>query len=484
MQTRRRIEAENLFHDGTRHLGAGDFIAAENCFRAAVALLPDFSEAHGNLGFVLDHQGKLDQAEACYRHALMLDPSCAPIHLNLGALLANQQRFEPAQAAYLEAIRCDLKSPAAWSNLGALYAAMKQDAEAEACLRRSLELDDSYAKARFNLSYVLLRQGRFEEGWACLEARDWYAALASHLACPLWQGESLAGKSLLIVYEAGHGDMIQFCRYAQLLKAQGSASITLLCHPALKTLLMTLAGVDVVLAFDEKVPQAAWDFWTPLMSLPHRLQTRADSIPAQIPYLHASPELVEKWRPMLPSEGLRVGLVWRGNPKFDNDAARSIPSLAMLAPLGTVAGVRFISLQKGAGEEEARQPPLALDLVDLGSKMMDFSDAAAIVSHLDLVICVDTAVAHLSGALGKPCWLMLPDYMADWRWLKDGVDSPWYPKVMRLFRHKQMGDWTSVIADVRTALQAFAAQRTGITPRLGLCETYTEHSQGHMPDMN
>lgn len=452
MPSTRSVEAEALFEDGNRHLAAGDFGAAEYCFREAIRLKPDFSAAHGNLGFVLDHQGHLAQAEACYRQALLLEPASSRIHLNLGALLAVQRRFEQALVAYGDAIQHAPHSPAAWSNLGALYIGMKREVEAERCLRKALELDVNYAKARFNLSYILLRQERFEEGWRCLEARDWYVALARHLACPRWQGESLLGKSLLIGYEAGHGDMIQFCRYASLLKAQGVGHITLLCHPALKTLLMTLDSVDQVMAFDEDIPKSGWDFWTPLMSLPHRFQTGAESIPAQIPYLHARPELIAKWKSMLPSGRLRVGLVWKGNPKFENDAARSIPGLALLAPLGAVAGVCFVSLQKGAGEEEAAQPPADLPLVHLGSQMADFSDAAAIVANLDLVICVDTAIAHLTGALGKPCWLLLPDYMTDWRWRNSGSDSMWYPGVMRLFRQTRMDDWTSVIAEVRSAL--------------------------------
>ena len=459
MQNSRNVAAEELFKDGNNHLGAGDVSAAEKCFREAIRLNPEFSEAHGNLGFVLDHQGRFDEAETCYRQALLLDPGCAQVHLNLGVLLAVQRRFEQALAAYERAIQYSPQSPAAWSNLGGLYIGMKRAVEAEICLRRALELDDSYAKARFNLSYVFLRQGRFEEGWGCLEARDWYAALEKHLSCPRWLGESLTGKSLLIGYEAGHGDMIQFCRYASLLKAQGVTNIALLCHPALKTLLMTLDGIDQVMSFDESIPKSDWDFWTPLMSLPHRFRTRTDSIPAVIPYLHARPELMNKWESMLPRGGLRVGLVWKGNPKFENDAARSIPNLGLLAPLGAVAGVCFVSLQKGAGEEEANRPPAGLPLVHLGSQIADFSDVAAIVANLDLVICVDTAIAHLTGALGKPCWLMLSDYMTDWRWMNEGTGSAWYPGVLRLFRQSQVDDWASVVAEVRVALEEFVRSR-------------------------
>jgi ADP-heptose:LPS heptosyltransferase len=319
-------------------------------------------------------------------------------------------------------------------------------------------LDTTYAKAHFNLSYLLLRQGRFEEGWQCLEARDWYAALANRLSCPRWQGQSLVGKSMLIGYEAGHGDMIQFCRYAKLLKTQGVAHITLLCHPALKTLLLTLDSVDVVIAFDESLPEFAWDFWTPLLSLPFYCQTRAESIPAEIPYLQADAALLAKWRAVLPEGKLRVGLVWKGSPNFENDAERSLASLDLLAPLGAVKQVSFVSLQKGAGEQEAMQAPAGLSLLHLGSQMRDFADAAAIVENLDLVICVDTAMAHLTAALGRPCWLLLPNYMTDWRWLAEGASSMWYPGVMRLFRQPVSGDWAPVIAELVKALEVFASE--------------------------
>jgi hypothetical protein len=300
-----------------------------------------------------------------------------------------------------------------------------------------------------------LRQGRFEEGWACLEARNWYAPWAAHLGCPRWQGETLAGKSVLIGYEPGHGDMIQYCRYAAELKAQGAAAITLICHPALKTLFATVEGVDTVLSFDDPMPASGWDFWTPPLSIPYYCKTRLDSIPAKIPYLRAAADSIRKWAALIPKDGLRAGLVWKGNPLFDNDADRSLPSLDVLAPLGAVDGVKFISLQKGAGEEEAMHPPGGLHLTHLGSQLTDFADTAAVIANLDLVICVDTAVAHLAGALGKPCWVMLPDYKTDWRWMSERTDSPWYPGVMRLFRQTTMGDWSDVVADMVDALKLF-----------------------------
>jgi Flp pilus assembly protein TadD len=451
-----RTEAETLFFQGTRCMETGDVTGAEACFRKALQITPDFAEAYANLGLLLDRQGITDTAEVYYRQSIELNPTYSETHLNLGALLANKKRFGEAEAAYKQAIALRPHSPVAWSNLGVLYACMKREGEAEQCHRTAISLDESYAIARFNLSYLLLRQGRFEEGWHCLEARNWYAALAAHLSCPRWQGEALVGKSLLISYEAGHGDMIQFCRYADVLKAQGAASITMICHPALKTLFAELESVDVVISFDEQIPASGWDFWTPPLSIPYYYKTRLDSIPAKIPYLQVPTNCIEKWSTLLPKDGLRVGLVWKGSTQFENDADRSLPSLEVLAPLWAVAGVNFISLQKGAGEDEAAQPPGGLSLISLGPQLEDFADTAAVVMGLDLVICVDTAIAHLTGALGKPCWILLPEYKTDWRWLTDRADSPWYPGNMRLYRQSAMGDWSTVVAEVVAALEQLA----------------------------
>ncbi len=440
-------------------MAAGDLAHAAACLHQALQMAPDFAEAYANLGLLLERQGRLEAAEANYRRSIALKPGYAETHLNLGALLANQKRFDEAEAAYKQSIALRPNAPAGWSNLGALYACMKREDEAEQCYRTGLALDATHAGTRFNLGYLLLRQGRFEEGWHCLEARNWYAALAAHLTCPRWQGEALMGKSLLIGYEAGHGDMIQFCRYAALLKAQGAGAITLICHPGLKTLLATLDGVDTVIAYDEQIPTSGWDYWTPLLNLPYYCKTRLDTIPANIPYLQAASDRIAHWSALVPQDGLRVGLAWKGNPQFENNADRSLPSLAVLTPLGAIAGVHFISLQKGAGEDEAAHPPHELPLRHLGSQLQDFADTAALVMHLDLVICVDTAVAHLAGALGQPCWVLLPDYKTDWRWLTNRSDSPWYPGVMRLFRQSRMGEWADVVADVAAALARLALQR-------------------------
>ena len=453
--------SESLFFEGNRQMADGEVALAEACFREAIEVVPDFAEAHANLGLLLDRAGRLVEAEAHYLYATACNPDCGQTYLNLGVLLAGQKRFVEAEAAYRAALNRMPDSPAAWSNLGVLQACRKQEAAAEASYRRAIALDGDYRLARFNFSYLLLRQGRFDEGWRALEARQHYELLEKYLTYPRWQGEALVGKSLLIGIEAGHGDMIQFCRYATELKAKGAVTLGIICHPALKTLFSTLDDVAVVIALDEPLPAMHWDYWAPPLSLPFHCQTRLDSIPARLPYLRADSARADGWAAVLnrrqhPGE-LQVGLVWQGNPAFENDADRSLPHLDTLAALGQIAGVRFVSLQKGAGEGAAEHPPAGLNLLNLGPHIVDFADTAAIIANLDLLISVDTAVAHLAGALGKPCWILLPAYKTDWRWLTERSDSPWYPSVMRLFRQAQMGEWAPVIAEIQAALLALVA---------------------------
>jgi len=230
----------------------------------------------------------------------------------------------------------------------------------------------------------------------------------------------------------------------------------MLCHPALKTLLQTLEGAGQVIGLDEDCSGQVWDGWVPLMSLPFFLGTQLDSVLAGIPYLRAPTGRASYWQAEIqklsPGPQWRVGLVWQGNRDFVNDAQRSFPDLSVMAPLWRVPGVRFFSLQKGRGQQEALRLQDSLPLTDLACGLHDFADAAAVIEQLDLVISVDTAVAHLAGALGKPCWVLLPAFMTDWRWLEDRTDSPWYPGVLRLFRQERGADWSLVMADVCDAL--------------------------------
>lgn len=436
---------------------------AERSYRQAIALNPASAEAYANLGLLLESCNRIDHAEQCQRKALSLNPSSAEIHSNLANLLCLLERTEEAEQAYRQAITLKPHSAAAYSNLGVLEANAYRDAEAEQNFRRAIALEPRYQLARLNLAMLLLAQGRLREGWGYNEARfhpDLPEPDAPMPALPFsqWQGESLAGKSLLVCPEQGFGDMIQFCRYLPLLKERGAAHITLVCRKALVSLMSTLEGVDAVFAIADAVA-AAHDFWTLPMSLPLHCNTDLSSIPACIPYLHVPVERRAAWSPRLPqaNDKFRVGLVWKGNPMHANDSKRSLPGLSALAPLWAVSGVQFVSLQVGGGAAEARNRPAAQDLMDLGSEIGDFADTAAILERLDLLITVDTAAAHLAGALGKRCWVLLPAYRTDWRWMRARSDSPWYPGGMRLFRQASGQNWDATIEDVAQALHELLA---------------------------
>lgn len=450
-----RPSFDALFHEGVRLMREGDSAGAAAAFRATLSLAPGLVAAHVNLGLLLVRSGSPAEAEQHYRTALAADPAHLQAHLHLGVLLAAQKRFMEAESVYRQALRIDPDSPAALSNIGVLLACVQREDEAEHCYRHALAIDPGYRNAAFNLAYLLLRQGRFNEGWAAFEARDWYARLERFFQVPRWHGEALAGKSVIIGFEGGHGDMLQFCRYAAVAKTLGAARIDMVCHPALKTLLARVAAIDTVYGYDEDVPASGWDYWTPPLSFPWVLGTRADTIPASLPYLLANADKVTRWAPLMASAGrrLRIGLAWQGNPHFENDSDRSLASVDVLAPLFALDAC-FFSVQKGPGQLTAPHP----SIIDLAPHIADFDDTAAIVAQLDLVISVDSAVAHLAGAMGKPCWVLLPAYKTDWRWLTGRTDSPWYPDVMRLFRQTDAGDWTGVVAAIAAALQDASSQ--------------------------
>jgi Flp pilus assembly protein TadD len=444
---------ETLFNQGVQHLHAGRPEAAIAIFEIALQQAPEAAAVHANLGLAWEQVGDVAAAEVHHRKSISLRQASDVFHLNYGAMLARQKRFADAEHEYKAALSINPGAAVAWSNLGVLLAQLRRNVEAEHCFRTALIFARDHANAKFNLGCLLLGQGRYEEGWPCLESRKWYAGLEQQLRLPRWQGESLQGKSILIGCEAGHGDMIQFCRYALLLRQRGAHRVSILCHAPLKGLLETMPDLDEVIALGAPIPGSNYDYWVPPLSLPGLFQTRLDTIPTEIPYLFAHQKKYAEWQDVLAREPgvLGVGLVWKGNPHFDSDADRSLHSLTDLADLGEVAGVRFYSLQKGAGEDD--MTPESLSIIRLDGKIQDFTDTAAIMMQLDLVIAVDTAAAHLAGALGRPCWLLLPEYNTDWRWMTQRIDTPWYPGRMRLFRQPAIGDWATVIAMIKTELE-------------------------------
>lgn len=443
---------------------------AEAAYRRAIAAKPEYAEAYSNLGVLLKAQKRIDEAEAAYLRAIAVKPDYAEAYSNLSVLLMEDKRFAEAEAACRRAISLRPDYVDAYSNLGNLLQAQKRPEDAESAYRHAIALKPDHADARWNLSLLLLRRGRLREGWTEFEARYAPGKTERKMAPPpthpngiplppQWQGEPLAGRSLLVWPEQGLGDEIQFVRYLPLLKARGVRHLALACRPPLKALLAAQNLADRVISTSDWRPEMAaeFDYWCYPLSLPLHFGTTLDNIPATIPYLAADPGRIAHWAKRLPPAALRVGLVWKGSPTHRNDTSRSLPSLATLAPLWSVPGIAFVSLQKGSGEEEASAPPAAQPLTHLGSEIDDFVDSAAILGSLDLLVCVDTAAAHLAGALGKSCWVLLPDHKTDWRWLEERTDTPWYPRVMRLFRQTTDGDWAGVVAGVTAALREWKA---------------------------
>ncbi len=473
----RLAEAEDLYRyafrlvpnfvDARYNLGnllreSGRLPEAETAYRDALELNPRHAHAQCNLGNVLKHSIRFAAAEAAYCRALELQPDYAEAHYNLGNLYQESHRVPEAVDAYRRAIDLKPDYADACYNRGKLLKEMLRLPEAEAAYRRALDLKTDFADARWNLSLLLLTVGRYAEAWQCYESRyDPNRAETSHampdLPYPQWQGESLLGKSLMLWPEQGFGDYIQFVRYAPLLKERGVSRLTVLCNPALKTLFESVTGIDAIVI--NVASLTAHDYWSFPLSLPLHFGTTVKSIPAALPYLHAEPARVEKWRNRLPARGFKVGLAWRGASAHENDANRSLASLSILAPLWSVPGVVFISLQNDWHEENANSIFTSQPVLQLGSEVQDFADTAAIIAQLDLVICVDTAVAHLAGAMGKSCWVLLPATGTDWRWFLDRSDSPWYPDVMRLFRQREAGNWSETLAELALELTMLLSSR-------------------------
>ncbi len=391
--------------------------------------------------------------EACVRlatRALVIEPRHVEVLCNRGAALRRLNRIDEALADYERALAADPRSAIALNNRGVAFAALNRHDEAIASYDRALELNAGYANARFHRALSRLATGDFARGWEDYESR-WGGAETQgpprRFAQPAWTGrEDVRGKTVLLHAEQGLGDTIQFCRYAALIAARG-ARVVLEAHPSLKAWLATLAGVDAVLAFGEALP--AFDYHCALLSAPAAFATTLETIPADIPYLAPPPGHVERWRARLAGRAEpRIGLAWSGSTTLVNDLNRTIP-LAALAPL--LAGdACCVSLQKEirAYDEPALRAHPAL--AHFGDELADFRDTAALVALMDVVVTVDTAVAHVAGAMGKPVWVLLP-YSPDWRWLLGRDDSPWYPSA-RLFRQPAVGQWGPVLERVMRAL--------------------------------
>ena len=434
-----------------------DHAAAEGWLRAALVLQPDEPTTLNNLGEALRQQDRYEEAIACYGRATTLVPDYAEAYDNWGCALVGRGQPEAALAYHRRAIALKSDLLVARERLGLALVGLNRHEEGLRALRRGLALDPDVAKARLSEAWVLLALGRFALGWKALEARwvprpDGPPVVDRHGDHPRWRGRGrLAGRTIVLHAEQGNGDTIQFVRYAQLLARQGARVIVEVQH-SLVTLLQSLDGVDAVVPMDADLPR--FDLHCPLMSLPLACRTTLETIPAEVPYLAAPADRMAAWGQRLGPRiagRRRIALAWSGNPDHAQNRVRSIP-LERLAPLLARTDCEFhVALTPVSPADRATLATLP-QVIDHSAALQDFADTAALLSQMDLVLSVDTSVAHLAGALARPTWVLLP-FSAEWRWLIGRADSPWYPTA-RLFRQARTGDWDSVVRAVLDALDA------------------------------
>lgn len=434
---------------GTLFQQRGNFDEAEKCYRRAIALKPDYASAYDNLGTVLQEKGNVDAAIEHYQRAIALKPDAANAYNNLGSALKEKGRYEAAIASCQQAIRLDPDHADAHSNYGSVLVDRGDCQEAIAHFEHAIRIRPQHANAHLNLGIVLLMLGDFPRGFPEYHWR-WQTRQCPDLRYPqaLWDGANFAGKTVLLTAEQGFGDNIQFARYAPLV-AQRGGTVVLACPRPLVRLMQSLPGIERCVDRDRVNVQT--HFHVPLLDLPMILGTTVDTIPAEVPYLQAVPEAV----PIPASDSFKVGIVWASNPANSTSSRRSC-GLSHFLSLLQIPNLTLYSLQKEPSEADAAVLAAHPNIHDLRHQIQDFADTAAAIAQLDLVISVDTAVAHLAGALGKPVWTLLPK-VPDWRWMLDRTDTPWYP-TMRLFRQATAGDWDTVFLDVITALNAELGQ--------------------------
>ena len=429
----------------------GRLAEAEDCFRRAAELKPGFLDAWNNLGNVRNEQRKYAEAISTYDEILRVHPECAETHNYMGITRQAEGKLADAVECHRRALGIKPTYAEAYRDLGFALRELGRLEEAADAYQQAIRLRPDYAEAHNNLAMLRLLQGDFANGWPEFEWRWRTGTLAPRgFSQPRWDGGALAGRTILLHAEQGLGDVFQMIRYAPLVKRRGGR-VVVECFASLLPVLANCGGVDQWISGE---PLPAFDVYAPLMSLPGLCGTTLATIPAEIPYISVDPNRVERWRTRLDATpGFKVGICWQGSTVHKNDHRRSVP-LSRFAALAEVAGVQLVSLQLGFGAEQIASA--GFEVRELADRTLDpgesWLDTAAILCALDLVIAVDTSVAHLAGVMGRPVWVLLP-FAPDWRWLLGREDSPWYP-TMRLFRQKQSGDWAELFGRVAERLRS------------------------------
>ena len=456
---------------GNALLAVGRPVEAVDAFVACLRVAPELGAAYLNLASTLRGLAMLEQARTMAELAVQHLPDEPEAKTCLAAVLHDQADYGAAVRLYRQVLARNPLHAGALSSLGNSLRALGHMSESLAAHDRAVAAAPGEPEFLFNRSTSYLMAGDFARGWDAYEWRWQNPPGRARDLGTLWQGEDIAGRTVLLHAEQGLGDTLQFVRYVPLVAARG-ARVVLEVQPPLVRLVQAMPGAHRVIARGEALPP--YDRHCPLLSLPRAFATRLETIPCHLPYLHADADAIAAWGAKLPDDqGVRVGIAWAGGPHLNDAAAhlfdlrRSI-SLAEFAPLGDIAGVHLVSLQKDRPDGPSWTPS-GMNLIDLMPDVADFADTAALASNLDLVISVDTSVAHLAAGLGLPVW-PLARYNGCWRWMQDRLDSPWYPG-MRIFRQEHPMDWSDVIqnicADLRTIARndpAYLPKRSGLSP--------------------
>ncbi|MBO6947037.1 MAG: tetratricopeptide repeat protein [Rhodospirillales bacterium] len=439
---------------GQAALQRGDHAAARTCFARIMEQNPDSVPAAIGLGLAKAISGDHHDGIATLQDLDRRYPGQGSIMDALGVANATAARFKEAETWFRKSIRVGGFRPATACNLGMALNELGRFDEGVALFKRCLRREPDNVSARYHLGLCQLMAGDYREGWQGFNLRNRVAGRADPTikGIPCWTGEPLAGRKIVLLAEQGLGDTIQFARFALPLAEEG-ADVHIRCQDNLRDLLANVPGIAADSGPDDPVPDA--DYQVPLLSLPGLLGTTPETIPAAEGYLMSDPALVRKWREKLGASSHQrcIGLVWAGNPDNNTDYKRSIP-LERLVPMLELPGCRFFSLQINPAAQELDRLDTSLRPMPLFDETLAFSEVAAAVSALDLLITVDTSLAHLAGALGRPVWTMI-SFVPDWRWQLKRSQTPWYDS-MRLFRQPEIGDWTGTVEAVCDALAGTA----------------------------
>jgi len=432
------------FTVGLAYAQRGKQDEAIDAFKKAVVLKPDYAEAYYNLGFILNKQKRCDEAIENYRKTLQLRPEAARVYNDLAAAQIWKGDFSGAVESCKKAVSLKPDYAEAYNTMASAMTMQGEYQRAIETYGRAIEIDAGHIMAHFNRGLVLLMTGDFETGW---REYAWRLKVDKGIQ-KIWDGSVFEGKRLLVRCEQGMGDSIHFIRYLPMVKERGGTVIYMDKRPLLP-LLRQIQCIDELV--EDSATDICFDYQIPLLSLPGIFNTSLTNIPANVPYIYADKQKSEYWKGRLHNDSFNVGIVWAGAAGFKNDHNRSC-RLEYFVPLTQIRGIRLYSLQKGERADDLQNLPSNAEIENLGKDFDDFSDTAAAIANLDLIISVDTAVLHLAGAMGRPAWALLP-MVPDWRWMLNCQDSPWYP-TMRLFRQKSRNDWSEVFARVGRELAA------------------------------